>query len=141
MARLELDSLKKAVSALTGVLTRSNDTDLMGRLDAITQEAIKSGAIQHFEIVYELCWKFIKRWLETNISPSVADGVTRRELFRLAAENRLIVDVDLWVRHHEARNLTSHTYDPKVAASVYVAANDFARDAQRLLEALEARND
>jgi len=138
---LELDSLRKSVTALNGVLARSSDTKLMGGLDEITQDAIKAGAIQHFEICYELCWKFIKRWLEANVSPTVADGVTRRELFRLAAENRLIVDVDQWMRHHDARNLTSHTYDPVVAESVYLAAHDFARDAQRLLEALEARND
>ncbi len=138
---LELDSLKKAVAALNGVLAKSDDPELMGGLDEITQNAIKSGVIQHFEFPYELCWKFIKRWLEVNISPSTADGVARRELFRLAAENRLIVDVDEWMRHHEARNLTSHTYDPEVAQTVYAAAHDFARDAQRLLQALEARND
>lgn len=138
---LELDSLRKSVAALQAVLAKSDDSELMGRLDEITQNAIKSGAIQHFEITYELCWKFIKRWLEVNISPTAADGVARRELFRLAAENHLIVDVDQWMRYHEARNLTAHTYDPVVAESVYLTAHDFARDAQRLLEALEARND
>jgi nucleotidyltransferase substrate binding protein (TIGR01987 family) len=138
---LELDSLKKAVGALNAVLAKSNDAEIMRGLDEITRNAIKSGAIQHFEFTYELCWKFIKRWLDVNISPTAADGVTRRELFRLAAENRLIVDVDQWMRHHDARNLISHTYDPAVAQSVYLAAHDFARDAQRLLEALEARND
>ena len=138
---LELDSLKKAVAALNGVLAKSNDAELMRGLDEITRNAIKSGAIQHFEFTYELCWKFVKRWLEMNISPTAADGVTRRELFRLAAENRLIVDVDEWMRHHDARNLTSHTYEPAVAERVYLAAHDFARDARRLLAALEARND
>ena len=138
---LELGSLKKGVAALNGVLAKSNDAELMRGLDEITRNAIKSGAIQHFEFTYELCWKFVKRWLEVNISPTAADGVTRRELFRLAAENRLIVDVDEWMRHHDARNLTSHTYEPAVAERVYLAAHDFARDARRLLEALEARND
>lgn len=138
---LELDSLKNAVSALKAVLTKSDDADLMGGLDNIVQNAIKSGVIQHFEFTYELSWKFIKRWLETNISPTTADGVTRRELFRLAAENRLIVDVDDWMRHHDARNQTAHTYNPEIAETVYLATHDFARDAQRLLEALEARND
>jgi nucleotidyltransferase substrate binding protein (TIGR01987 family) len=138
---LELDSLKKAVAALNGVWAKSNDAELMGGLDEITQNAIRSGVIQHFELTYELCWKFIKRWLEMNISTAAGDGVTRRELFRLAAENRLIVDVDEWMRHHDARNLTSHSYDPAVAESIYATAHGFARDAQRLLEALEARND
>jgi hypothetical protein len=55
-------------------------------------------------------WKFIKRWLETKISPMIADGVTRRELFRLAAENQLIVDVEQWMRYHEARKPRQKTY-------------------------------
>ena len=83
----------------------------------------------------------MKRWLETNISPAVADGVSRRELFRLAAENRLINDVEQWMRYHEARNLTSHIYEPEIAARVYNIAHDFAPDAAQLLTALEARND
>ena len=139
MAKLELNSLKKAVSALKGVLGKSDDAELMRSLDEITRNAIRSGAIQHFEFTWELSWKFIKRWLEINRTPPA--GEMRRELFRLAAENRLIVDVDAWVRHSDARNLTSHTYDLEVAERVYHAAHEFSRDAQRLLDALEARND
>ncbi|MDD3927185.1 MAG: HI0074 family nucleotidyltransferase substrate-binding subunit [bacterium] len=138
---LELDSLRKAVGALHDVLMKSNDTKFMNGLDEIARNAIKSGAIKHFEFTYELCWKSVKRWLEENVSSTAVDGVTRRELFRLAAENRLIVDVEQWMRHHEARNLTSHTYNPTVAESIYAAANDFACDARSLLGALEARND
>lgn len=139
--RLELHSLRKAVSALEAVLAKSEDTELMRSLDEVTRDAVRAGAIQHFEFTYELCWKFMKRWLEMNVSPNVADGVTRRELFRLAAEQRLIVDVEQWMRHHAARNETSHTYDPEIAERVYEAALDFAGDARSLLEALEARND
>lgn len=138
---LELESFRKAVVALEEVMAKSDDVTFMQGLDQIARNAIKSGVIQHFEFTYELCWKFIKRWLEMNIGPTVADGVTRRELFRLAAESRLIEDVDQWMRHHDARNQTSHTYEPKIAESVYAAAHEFARDAVRLLEALEARND
>ena len=110
-------------------------------MDDVTRNAIKAGVIQHFEFTYELCWKFIKRWLETNVSATAVDGVTRRELFRLGAENRLIDDVEQWMRYHEARNLTSHIYQPEIAEKVYNTAHDFARDAARLLAALEARND
>ena len=138
---LALDNLQKAVSALTAVLAKSDDVKFMNSLDDVARNAIKAGVIQHFEFTYELCWKFIKRWLETNIGPAVADGVTRRELFRLAAENRLLDDVEQWMRYHEARNLTSHIYQPAVAEKVYNTAHEFARDAARLLAALEARND
>jgi len=138
---LVLSSFEKAVSALAGVLARSEDAEFMSHLDDVARNAIQAGVIKHFEITYELSWKFIKRWLETNVSASVADGVTRRELFRLAAENRLIGDIEQWMRYHEARNLTSHIYQPEIAAKVYRIAPDFARDAARLLAALEARND
>ena len=138
---LELESLDKAVAALERVLARSDDVELMKGLDDVVQAAIKSGVIQHFEFTYELCWKFMKRWLEMNVSPTAVDGVTRRELFRYAAENRLIDNVDAWMRHHDARNKTSHTYDPDVAESVYLAAHRFVPDAVRLLAALKARND
>lgn len=138
---LELHSLRKSVDALNGVLAKSDDAEFMRGLDEIAQRAVKSGVIQHFEFTYELCWKFIKRWLEMNVGAAAVDGVTRRELFRHAAENRLIDDVERWMRHHYARNQTSHTYEPEVAEDVYAAAHDFARDAQSLLAALEARND
>jgi nucleotidyltransferase substrate binding protein (TIGR01987 family) len=136
---LELSSLKKAVSALAGVLAKSDDLELMSRLDEVTRNAVKAGVIQHFEFTYELCWKFIKRWLETNVT--AVDGVTRRELFRLAAENRLIDDVDEWMRYHAARKQTSHIYQPEIAETVYDTAHDFSRAAARLLAALEERND
>lgn len=45
------------------------------------------------------------------------------------------------MRHHYARNLMSHTYEPDVAEQVYAAASGFARDAERMLAALKARND
>ena len=138
---LVLGSLQKAVSALAGVLAKSDDVEFMNHLDDVARTAIRAGVIQHFEFTYELCWKFIKRWLETNISPAAADGVTRRELFRLGAENRLLDDVEQWMRYHEALNLTSHIYQPEISERVYNTAHDFARDAARLLAALEARND
>jgi len=138
---LVLSSLRKSVSSLAGVLAKSDDTEFMSSLDDVARNAVRAGVIKHFEFTYELCWKFIKRWLETNISPTAADGVTRRELFRLGAESRLIDDVEQWMRYHEARDLTSHIYQPEIAESVYNTAHDFARDAARLLAALEARND
>jgi len=113
----------------------------MNGLDEVAQDAVKSGVMQHFEFTYEVSWKFIKRGLETNISPESADGVTRRELFRLAAENRLIEDVEQWMRHHDARSQTAHTYNPEIAERVYIAAHDFVREAEYLLGVLQACND
>ena len=81
------------------------------------------------------------RWLNTNVAADTADGVTRRQLYRLSAANKLISDVDRWMQHHDARNTTSHIYDSEKAQQVYEAVKVFTQDAPQLLKALEARND
>lgn len=138
---LDLGSLEKSVAALRASVAKSEDGEFMRGLDDVARNTMRSGVIQHFEFTYELCWKFVKRWLETNVTPAIGDGVTRRELFRLAAESRLIDDVERWMQHHDARNVSSHTYDLAVADKVYGAAREFVPDAQRLLDALKDRND
>jgi len=138
---LELTSIKKAIASLEAVLDRANNIELMSSLDDVTRFGLKSGVIQNFEFTYELCWKFMKRWLEENLGSTYVDGVSRRELFRMAAESHLIDDFDLWMDYHHARNETSHTYDEVKAQKVFETANRFALDARRLLEAIETRND
>jgi len=62
---LELESLRIAVIALGDVLRKCDDEAFMQSVDAIAQNAMRSGAIQHFEFTYERCWKFMKRWLQS----------------------------------------------------------------------------
>ena len=138
---LELDSLRNSIRTLTDLLAVSENDARMGQLTDVERNGIRSGVIQNFEVAYELSWKLMARWLNTYIGAGIADGTTRRQLFRLAAEHLLIPDVDLWMQHHEARNATTHIYDEEKAVQVYRATREFAHDAQRLLKALEERND
>ncbi len=138
---LDLTALERAVAAFEAVLERTEDPALNARLDVVTRNALRAGAIQHFEFTYELAWKFIRRWLAEQLGKDYVLGVTRRELFRLAAEHGLIGDVDAWMRFHRARNLTSHTYNETVAREIYASARDFLPHAARLLRRLRERND
>jgi len=104
-------------------------------------DTVKAGVIQNFEVAYEQCWKFMKRWIERNVSPDIVDGVTRRELFRVSAENRLIDDVSVWMEFHQSRNLTAHTYDAENAGHAFSAALIFIDSAKDFLKRLEARYD
>jgi hypothetical protein len=83
----------------------------------------------------------MKRWLEINLTPGMMEGITRKQLFRFAAENRLIDDYNQWVFYHDLRNKTSHIYDYETAGLIFEQAGKFAKDAQAFLAALEARND
>jgi len=112
---------------------KSNDDALLNTLQA--------GVIQHFEFTYELCWKFLKRWLERNLGRSEVEGISRRELFRLAHESRFIDDVKLWMTFHAARNQTSHIYEQTTANDVLEVASEFLPQAQDLLQRLLAHND
>ena len=138
---LELDSLRKAIKSLQAVLGKADDEALSMRIDDITLYAIKAGAIQNFEFTYELCWKFMKRWLENTMGNTYVDGVSRRELYRIAAEHQLIDDVDQWMIYHKARNITSHTYNEDRAEEVFQIAKIFVTDAEKLLHQIEAHND
>lgn len=103
---LDLTPLEKALLSFTRLYPRVNDKQFMAKQDDIIRFGPEAGLIQNFEFTYELCWKTIKRWLQQNLSPNIAAGVTRRELFRLAAENRLIQDVNEWMTYHAACNET-----------------------------------
>jgi nucleotidyltransferase substrate binding protein (TIGR01987 family) len=138
---LELSSLESAVGALSRALGVTADKAQWQALTLQVQEAVNAGIIQSFEVAYEQSWKMVKRWLENNVGATDVDGVTRRHLFRLAAEAGLISDVDLWMTFHKARNETSHTYNCEIAASVLAMAPDFLAACEALVATLSTRND
>ncbi|MDD2889334.1 MAG: nucleotidyltransferase substrate binding protein [bacterium] len=137
---LDLSSLQKAVSSLERAIKVAS-SQITGEVDTDYEEVIRAGVIQSFEFTYEVCWKFMKRWLENNFGNDTVDGLSKKELFRVAAESQLIKDVEVWIGYHEARNKTSHIYDEDKAKDVYDAAVQFINEAKDLLEVLKAKND
>jgi nucleotidyltransferase substrate binding protein (TIGR01987 family) len=135
---LDLTSLEKSVAALR--LSCTETSSGLAELSPALRETVKAGVIQQFEVAYEQGWKSMKRWLEENVGAETVDGVSRRELFRRAAESRLIDDVERWMQFHRARNETSHTYSSETAGEVYAIALEFLPAAEALLAALRARN-
>ena len=107
---LDLTSFQKSLANLEKLVVAVNNLELIQSLNETLQDGLKAGVVQNFEVTYEVSWKFIKRWLENNLGNSYVDGVSRRELFRLAAESLLIADVDKWMKYHKGRNETSHIY-------------------------------
>lgn len=138
---LDLDPLVKAVNVLEQSVAAARSEERMAGLDEEIRELVRMGAIQGFEMAYEVCWKFMKRWLEAKYDPATVGGKSRRGMFILAAENRLIDDVQRWMDFNQARNETSHTYDPDTAQGVFCEASAFLAEAQKFLAVLEANND
>jgi nucleotidyltransferase substrate binding protein (TIGR01987 family) len=81
------------------------------KLDSLSRLE-KEGAIQRFEVAFELAWKTIKDYLEE--SGVVVDPVTPRNVIKEAFTARLLDEADVWIDMMLHRNLLSHTYDIKV---------------------------
>ncbi len=137
---LDLVSLKKSFDALKEVFAVSEDDKRMSQFTHFEVIAIRAGVLKHLEITYELSWKLIVRWLNNNVSPGIADGISRRNLFRLALENRLIKDFNRWDSYHDARNDAVHRYSFERAEMIYELIPDFISDIHDLILALEAQN-
>lgn len=76
---------------------------------------IRDSVIQRFEFCWELAWKTLRLKLE-------AEGIavnTPRETWQQALQVGLIADGNAWSEAQKKRNLTSHTYDEKLADEVY----------------------
>lgn len=126
--KMDLESLKKAVLSLKEVLAEPKTV------------IVRDATIQRFEYTFELCWKSIKRYLETQTLESQVDHLNKKDLFRIASEQGLVRDAVAWFDYLKARNETVHTYNASKAEQVYAIAKDFFPEAEFLLKTLESRN-
>jgi len=93
------------------LLTEAVALSQQRELSALEQQ----GLIQSFEFTHELAWKMLKDYLEYQ---GVSNIVGSRDASRVAFQNALIQDGEVWMQMIAARNQTSHTYNLKVAQSV-----------------------
>ena len=126
--KLDISALKKAAQSFDNALAfaRKIEEKPEAAQDFYEMEVVQTSVIHHFEFTYELCWKMMKRYIEMDSGSEEAAVLTRKDLFRLSAEKRLITDFHQWVKFHEARNRTSHVYNEQVADDVYETAKQFA---------------
>ena len=76
----------------------------------------QEGAIQRFEVAYELGWKVLKDYLEEN--GVLVDPVTPRNVIKQAYAAKLLDDAQVWIDMMLHHHLLAHTYDFKVFEEV-----------------------
>ena len=129
MNSLNLESLEKAIEQLRSGITQSHADP--------ENELLRDGVIQRFEYTMDLSWKMIQRYLKHIAQVEESVIRTKKDLFREAGRLGLITNVEAWFGYYEARNETSHTYDPQIAEAVFKPAELFLPDAIILLKALK----
>lgn len=138
--RLDLTNLENAADSLQAAL-KALDSCERESFSAEIRETVKAGVVQNFEIMYEMGWKFMKRWLTEKLGMAALEGLSRKELFRLAGENGFIDTVEDWILFHNLRNQTTHTYSSDRADEVLDASPDLLEASRKLLTVIKKDND
>jgi nucleotidyltransferase substrate binding protein (TIGR01987 family) len=132
MTQLNLSALENALKQLEDGLEEA-------RLNP-KSEIIRDGVIQRFEYSMDLCCKLIQRYLKFIAQIDDSNIRTKKDLFREAGRLKLILNVESWFEHYEARNESSYTYNKEKAEMVFKRASVFLPDAKDLLESLRHAN-
>ena len=79
-----------------------------------TSDIERAGLIQFFEMTFELSWKTLKDYLESQ----GFDLKTPKEIFKQAFQTGIIKDGHAWMEALEDRNLMTHTYNEQMSLKV-----------------------
>ena len=93
------------------------------------------GAIQAFEVSYELVWKTLQRFL----GQEGKEAHSPRETFRLAAQFGYLDNPQVWFKFGEERNLTSHTYQEEIITHILNLLPKFISELEKLIKTLEEK--
>jgi nucleotidyltransferase substrate binding protein (TIGR01987 family) len=134
--KLDISSLIKVYESFSKALKTADilETEYRDEIPYV-EEFSRAAVIQHFVYVYELSWKMMKRYIE--IAEGRMESFSNKALLRKAGELGLIDDFHKWREFHEAKNLTSLTYDDEIAEQVYGTAKEFDIYVKKLISILK----
>ena len=78
-------------------------------------DIVRDSAIQRFEFTYDIFWKMLKSFLEEKHG---VHCVSPKTCF-MEAGTKGVLSSEVWIKITDLRNQTVHTYDEKIAKSVY----------------------
>jgi nucleotidyltransferase substrate binding protein (TIGR01987 family) len=133
MADLDLTPLLIVIDRLSEGLARHQAEP--------TDEQLLDGLIQRFKYTYELCHRFLRRFIRlTSASPEEVDRMAFQDLIRTANQQGLLFgDWPAWHRFRDLRARTSHTYRAETAEQVAAAIPAFLAEAIYLRDQLQDR--
>ncbi|ALN41703.1 nucleotidyltransferase [Rickettsia rhipicephali] len=102
---LKLEKFRKAVMTLEDIYLKPTTAD----------RAYIDATIQRFEFTFELAWKFLKEYFSQKGTVLHYPKEVIKEVFVAS----IINDESLWIYMLTDRNMTSHTYNKKLADEIY----------------------
>ena len=87
--------------------------------------------MQFFEITFELSWKLIKDFIE---SEGINELASPRQIIKKAFEIGIITDGHIWIKALDDRNATVHIYDNEVLLEIETAIRNIYQNEFVLLQ-------
>lgn len=100
-----LNDLKKSAKRLKEAADKKEFTELE-----------KDGLIQRFEFTFELAWKTMKDYLE---SQGFADISSPKKALQKSFSTELVADGNVWINMLEDRNRMSHLYNRAASETIF----------------------
>lgn len=122
---LKLEKFRKAFMTLEDIY-----------LKPVTEDrAYIDATIQRFEFTFELAWKFLKEYF------SQKGTVLHypKEVVKEAYAAGIINDEELWIQMLLDRNMTSHTYDEKLANEIHSRIKNYVPELKKLLNIIDSK--
>ncbi len=128
---LDISALENAENRLQEMLSRYNTE--------IHDEAVRDSVIQRFEFTYSIALKTLRKYfIERAFILEEINQMSFNEMIRTASQLNLIKsNLEKWTNYREMRNLTSHTYDEKIALQVVSIVPDFSEEITYLISKLK----
>ena len=99
-------------------------------------DTMRMGLIQAFHIAFELCWKTMKDYLESN----AIDVQLSRDAIKHAFKHGIIADGAIWIQMLNDRNILAHTYDlEKTTETIKYIADTYILHIHELCEFFEKK--
>ncbi len=118
-SNIKFEKFKKALLSLEAIYLKPMQDD-RSNLDA---------TIQRFEFTFELAWRFLKDYFfERDIALHYP-----KEVMQEAFNVNLIGNEHIWIQMLKDRNMTSHTYDEKLADEIYLRIKLYVPELRHLL--------
>ena len=118
--QIKFEKFKKALSSLEAIYL----------IPAKKDRANIDATIKRFEFTFELAWKFLKDYfLERDLQLNYP-----KEIIKEAFAVNLIDNENVWIQMLTDRNMTSHTYDEKLADEIYDRIKNYVPELNKLMQ-------
>jgi len=135
MQKRNSDKLQYAMRSLEEALKYSRSGEFNG-LGIEFKSVLISAVVQNFGLTFAVCRQMISQQLTDHLGKSVVANTTSEELFRLAAKEGIITNLDRWLEYLDCEYLTPSS---NLALRTFEKASAFLEDSAELLHTCTKR--